>query len=160
MRRTAVVAGVLCLAATLAAQTPGVDRLETLEGRGRARRMFLELRLAENEPVRGLTIEGTVKGSGAKAYVHFAVLAGNGDVQKAAMVESNGRYSVVLTMTPEGAGKMADATAKHKGRPIAVILDGEITALVPVRATLRDEIVILDQLNRDEASRISSALVW
>src|SRR5712691_10234732 len=37
-------------------QDPGFDRFELLEGRSRPRRIFLELRLAETEAVRGLTI--------------------------------------------------------------------------------------------------------
>ena len=146
---------------TLAAQGVGLgDRFELPAERNRSRRIFLELRLAETEPVRGLTIEGTVKESGRKTYVHNTVLAANGDVQKATIAEKGGRYAIVLTMTREGAEKMADATTRHKGRPLAVILDGEITSLVSVRTTLREQVMILEGLTMEEAARISSSIVW
>src|SRR4029079_13118738 len=36
------------------------------------RRVFLEVRLAETEPVRGLTFEAPVKGSEKKVHIHYA----------------------------------------------------------------------------------------
>ena len=47
------------------------------------RRVFLEIRLAEAEPVRGLTFEAPVKGTEKKVHIHYATVVTNGDLLKA-----------------------------------------------------------------------------
>ena len=64
------------------------------------RRVFLEVRLAETEPVRGLTFEAPVKGSAKKVHIHYATVVTNGDLLKARVVEIGGRYEVGVTLTP------------------------------------------------------------
>ena len=96
--------------------------------------MFFELRLAEAEPVRGLTFEATVKSSGKKLHLHYATVVTNGDVSRARVVESSGRYEVAIRLNDDGAAKMTSATARHVGRPLAIILDGGVVADLTVRA--------------------------
>jgi hypothetical protein len=126
----------------------------------RPRRIFLEIRLAENEPVRGLTIEAKVRDSTTKTHVHYAVLASNGDVMHASVVPEGDRFNVALTLSAEGAGKVAEATAKHRGRPLAFVLDGDVVAVLTVRGPLKDGVVIPGRFTREEAMRISSGVIW
>jgi hypothetical protein len=157
----AIVVMLSCLCLTLCAQAPQLGRpVELPTEREGVRRIFLEVRLAETEPVRGLTIEARVTGSGTKTYVHYATLITNADVSKAAVVESDGRYNVSVVLTPAGKAKMIEGTSKHRGRPLAIILDGEIVSLLTVRSPLSDTIVIPGAYTREEATRISSGLVW
>jgi hypothetical protein len=150
-----------CLCMTLCAQTPQLRRLVELPTeREGVRRIFLEVRLAETEPVRGLTIEAQVTGSGTKTYVHYATLITNADVSKATVVERDGRYNVSLALTSEGKAKMVEGTSKHRGRPLAIILDGEIVSLFTVRSPLSDTVVIPGAYTQEEATRVSSGLVW
>lgn len=123
-----------------------------------ARRVFLEVRLAELEPVRGLAFEAAVKGSQKKVYLHYATLLANGDVQSARVVESGGRYDVAVTLTSDGAARMTAATARHVGRPIAIILDGEVVAVLTVRKPLNAEVVFSADFTQAEATRITSGL--
>src|SRR4029079_8443249 len=65
------------------------------------RRVLFELRLAEPEPVRGLTFEGIVKNSNRKTHLHYAVVISNVDVMNATTTENGGRFDVVLSLRPE-----------------------------------------------------------
>ena len=125
---------------------------------GFPRRVFLELRLAETEPVRGLTFEATVKNSGTKIHLHYQTIITHSDVVKARVVESNGRYDVDITLSAESAATMASATARHAGRPVAIILDGEVVAVLTIRGPLGADVVFSGDFTREEAMRIVSGL--
>ena len=66
------------------------------------RRVFLEIRLAEAEPVRGLTFEAPVKGTEKKVHIHYATVVTNADLLKARVVEISGRYEVEHLSTALG----------------------------------------------------------
>jgi preprotein translocase subunit SecD len=122
------------------------------------RRVFLEIRLAEGEPVRGLTFEAPVKGSAKKVHIHYATVVTNGDLLKARVVEISGRYEVGVTLTPQGAEKMTYATSRHVGRPLAIILDGDIVAVQTVRRALGSEVAISADFTQEDATRIVAGL--
>ena len=122
------------------------------------RRVFLEIRLAETEPVRGLTFEAPVKGSDKRVHIHYATVVTNGDLLKARVVEIGGRYEVGITLTPSGAEKMTDATSRHLKRPLAIILDGELVAVQTVRQALGSEVVVSGDFTQAEATRIVAGL--
>jgi preprotein translocase subunit SecD len=122
------------------------------------RRVFLEIRLAETEPVRGLTFEAPVKGSEKKVHLHYATVVTNGDLLKARVVEISGRYEVGVTLTPQGAEKMTDATSRHLRRPLAIILDGEVVAVQTVHQALGSEVVISGDFTQADAIRIAAGL--
>jgi hypothetical protein len=134
------------------------QRVEDPAAFGNVRRVFLEVRLAEAEPVRGLTFEAALKGSPKKVYLHYAVLIANGDVQSARLVDSGGRYDVAITLSPDGAARMTSATARHVGRPLAIILDGEVAAVLTIRKALGAEVLFSGDFTREEAARIVSGL--
>jgi hypothetical protein len=122
------------------------------------RRVFFELRLAETEPVRGLTFEATVKSSGKRLNLHYTTVVTNGDVSRARVVETNGRYEVAIRLTDEGAAKMATATARHMGRPVAIVLDGGVVADLTVRQAIGAEVLVSADFTQAEATRIVAGL--
>jgi preprotein translocase subunit SecD len=122
------------------------------------RRVFLEIRLAEAEPVRGLTFEAPVKGTEKKVHIHYATVVTNGDLLKARVVEISGRYEVGVTLTPQGAEKMTYATSRHVGRPLAIILDGDVVAVQTVRQVLGSEFAISGDFAQADAARIVAGL--
>jgi preprotein translocase subunit SecD len=105
-----------------------------------------------------LTFAATVKGSQKKVHLHYTTLIANGDVADARVVETGGRYDVVVTLTPDGAEKIADATSRHVGRPLGIILDGELVAVLTVRKALGREVGISAGLTPADATRIVAGL--
>ncbi len=110
------------------------------------------------EPVRGLTFEATVKNSGKKLHLHYTTVVTNGDISRARVVESSGRYEVAIRLNDDGAAKMASATARHVGRPLAIILDGGVVADLTVRSALGAEVVFAADFSQAEAVRIVDGL--
>ena len=124
------------------------------------RRIFFELRLAENEPVRGLTVEAQIKGSKRKIHVHYRTLVTNTDLLKTTVAESGGRVSLVLTLDPEAGAEIGDATSRHRGRPVVIVLDGEVVAAWTLQTALSNPIVVPVDFTSEEAARVSAGLVW
>lgn len=126
-------------------------------GREVPRRVLFEMRLAENEPVRGLTLEARVKDSNQPIHLHYQVLLTNGDIQKANAVDGRGASQVAIHLSSDAAMKLATATARHRGRPIAVILDGEVVAVLTVQNPMQAD-VLFGRFVPADATRIARAL--
>lgn len=122
------------------------------------RRVFLELRLAEVMPVRGLAFEAQLKNSQQKVFVHYTAVATHTDVLNARVLDTAGPAEIALTLTPEAGAALASATTKHAGRPLAIILDGEVVSVLTIRSPLGAEVVFSGDFTREEAGRIAAGL--
>jgi hypothetical protein len=131
-----------------------------LWSRGLIAAVRFEVRLAEEAPAAGL-VEASVSGGDRKVYLHPEVVLSNGDIAHAEVVDAGpASFNVSLTFTPEGSAKMRRATASHIGRPLAILVDGEVV-LAPV---VRDAItgpqgMITGNYTRAEAERVASGVV-
>ena len=103
-------------------------------------------------------VRATVQNSGRQIFLHDERVVTNNDVVQARVVESNGRFSIAITFTPNAAARMATATATHAGRPLAIIVDGEVIAAPTVRSPLTNEALITGDFTRAEAENISAGL--
>jgi preprotein translocase subunit SecD len=117
----------------------------------------LEVRLAETEPATGLGA-ATVLNSDAKIYLHDERVVTNNDVVQARVVEGNGQFSIAITLTPSGAARMASATSGHMGRPLAIIVNGEVIAAPTVRGQIGSEALITGDFTRADAEHIVAGL--
>ncbi len=118
---------------------------------------LLEVRLAEREPATGLNA-ATVLHSDSKIYLHDERVITNNDVVQAHVVEGGGQFSVAITLTPGGAARMATATSTHVGKPLAIIVNGDVIAAPTVRGQIGNEAVINGNFTRVEAERIAAGL--
>ena len=142
----------------LNAQERGIEEPAAFSSGSNVRRVFFEVRLAEEQSVRGLTSEGTVKTSGRKIHLHNTTVVANSDVVKATVLEVGGRYDVAIQLSPQGAARMTTATSRHVGRPLAIILDGDIVAVSTVTKALAGEVVCSGGFTRSEAMKIAAGL--
>src|SRR3984893_7598849 len=108
---------------------------------------LLEVRLAE-----------TVPNSNSKIYMHDERVISNNDVVQARVVEGKGQFSIAITLTPSGAARMAAATSKHVGKPLAIIVNGDVIAAPTVRTQIGSEAMITGDFTRVEAERIAAGL--
>ena len=124
---------------------------------------LLEVRLAQTEKTTNVEeathfIDGFLRGSGRRFHLHKIPLVTNNDVIQARVVENRGTFDVDLTFSPEGAARMQIATSSHYGKPLAIIVNGELLAAPVVRETISSHLLIASGLTRNEARRIASGL--
>jgi preprotein translocase subunit SecD len=141
------------------ASPPFVGELTT----DRIQSTLLEVRLAETEQTTSVEkstnfIDGFLRDSGRRLHLHKVPLVTNNDVIQARLVERNGMFDVDLTFSPEAASRMQIATSSHVGKPLAIIVDGELLAAPVVRETISSHLVISASFTRSEAQRIASGL--
>ena len=113
-----------------------------------------EMRLAEDKPAPGLR-EVKVSGSDRSIYLHDEVVVSNSDIAAARLVEeSPAKYSVGIEFNAAGAEKIRAATGGHIGRPVALLLDGQVVMAPVVRASLGASAMITGNFTKSQAERI------
>jgi hypothetical protein len=113
-----------------------------------------EVRLAEDKPAPGLR-EVKVAGSDRPIYLHDEVVVSNSDIAAARLIQSGPtQYSVGIEFNASGAEKVRAATGGHIGKPMAILLDGQVVMAPVVRASLGASAVITGNFTRPQAERI------
>ena len=118
-----------------------------------------EVRLAEESPAAGLR-EATVSDSNRKVYLHQDVLVTNGDIAQAQVVRDTAdAFGVVVTFHAAGARKMAEATRAHVGKPLAILIDGEVISCPVIRGPVSTSAVLNGSFTKAEAQRIVTGIL-
>jgi hypothetical protein len=120
-----------------------------------------EVRLAEEQAVAGLTA-ARVANSNRTVYLHPEVVVTNADIAFSSVIPGNTpseQFWIDVRLNAAGAAKMRQATMNHLGRPVAILIDGEVV-LAP---TLKSPIigasaVISGDYTRAEAERIAQGM--
>ena len=121
----------------------------------------LEIRLAETRPAPGLR-EAVMALSGDRIYIHEdAVVLTNSDIVQANVVPGStpSTFSITVTFTRDGSSRMYRATQEHIGRPIAILIDGQVVAAPVVRSAISASAVISGNFTRAEADRIVAGII-
>ena len=119
-----------------------------------------EVRLAEENPAPGLR-EAAILGTDRKTYLHSEPVVTNSDIAEAYVVQgdSASMFGVSLTFNAEGAARIFRATQSHIGRPLAILLDGEVAATPVVRSPITTSAIISGNFERAEAERIVGGIL-
>jgi hypothetical protein len=119
-----------------------------------------EVRLAETQAGSQLR-EATIAGTGDTIYLYEESVVTNSDIAAARAVEGDppGTFAVMVKFTPEGASKMLHATQEHLGRPVAILIDGEVVAAPVVRSAISTSAQITGHFTRAEVDRIVGGLI-
>ena len=118
-----------------------------------------EVRLAEEKPAPGLR-ETKATDSGQTVYLHDETIVTNSDIASAQVVPGGSptQYRVSVQFTPSGAEKMRVATANHIGKPVAILLDGEVVMAPTVRTAIGANAVITGNFSREQAEKIANGI--
>jgi TonB family protein len=117
----------------------------------------LEIRLAEVAPAPGL-LEAIVSGSGQPIYLHPMPLASGADVTGARVIDiGNSRFAVGVTVSGPAAARLASGTAGHIGKPLAIMLDGQVISVV-VRDPIGDSAMITWNFTAETAQALAARL--
>jgi hypothetical protein len=118
-----------------------------------------EVRLADDRPAAGLT--ATPVSGNRTIYLQSRAVVSNSDIAQAEVVPGSGvsMFNVLLTFTPAGAARMLRATQGHLGRPLAILLDGDVVMAPVVRSPISTSAMITGNYTRAEADRIVNGIV-
>ena len=149
VRRMAVIAGaVLIIAATLV----GTQMLSHAAVR-------FEVRLAEEQPAAGLTAARVA--SNRTIYLHPEVVVTNADIAFSNVIPGNTsseQFWIDVRLNAAGADKMRRATMNHLGKPVAILIDGEVVSTPTVKSPIGAAAVISCDCTRAEAERIAQGM--
>jgi hypothetical protein len=118
-----------------------------------------EVRLAEDRPAPGLR-KAKVSDSGKTVYLHSEVIVDNGDIAIARIIPGSNpsQYAVELKFNGSGTAKMRKASGDHIGKPVAIILNGQVVMAPTVRSPIGDSAVVTGNFTRAEAERIVNGI--
>jgi len=122
-----------------------------------------EVRLAEDHPTAGLR-EARIPGSDRVIYLHEEIVVTNADIAQSSVVQSSvvpggpSRFGIGVRFTAAGAQKMREATAKHVGRPVAILIDGDLVAAPVLKSPISTSAVISGDFTQAEAERIVNGI--
>jgi hypothetical protein len=123
-----------------------------------SQRVVVEFRLAETEPF-GEEIETTFPNSNQSIYLHEEPLLTNADIVEARVVrDSIGAPAISVRFTEEAGDRVAKATANHRHRPMAVLIDGIVVMAPTILAPIGGSVVIEGEFTEEEANRIAKGM--
>jgi preprotein translocase subunit SecD len=120
----------------------------------------LEIRLAETQPSTGL-VEATVGRSDRKIFLNDSVVISNEDVMGARVFRSDdgSGFNVGIFFSGQGSEKIsAEAVESHVGKPVAILVDGDVIAVAILRGLVRQKALIIGGFTKAEADEIATAL--
>jgi SecDF, P1 head subdomain len=118
-----------------------------------------EVRLAEEQPAPGLR-EAKIGDTGRSVYLHAETIVTNSDIASAQVVpgDAPAEYRLDVKFTAGGAAKMRAATASHIGKPVAILLDGQVVMAPVVRTPIADAAMVTGHFTRDQAEKLASGI--
>ena len=119
-----------------------------------------EIRMAESEPAPGLQ-KAKVAESDRYVYLHNEVVVSNNDIAAVQVVQAGGpsQYGISVKLNAAGADKMRQATEAHIGKPLAILLDGQVIMAPVVRSSVGGSAMLTGHYTRPEAQRIADRII-
>ena len=116
-----------------------------------------EIRLAEDAPAPGLQ---PANGAGQTIYLHRDPVVGNIDIATARVTSVGpAEFGVDVTFTPSGAEKILRAMRDHVGKPVAMLVDGQVVASPSLKSAIHSSAFINGNFTRSEAERIANGMI-
>jgi preprotein translocase subunit SecD len=117
-----------------------------------------EMRLAEDAAGPGLE-EARVANTDRVIYLQQEAIANNDDIAHASLVDDGrGHFSVGVQFSDAGSQRMQRATAGHVGRPVAILVDGDVVMAPVLRGAIATSAEINGDYTRSEAERIMNGI--
>jgi preprotein translocase subunit SecD len=92
-------------------------------------------------------------------HVSESVLVSDGDIERADTSWHQGHLMVHTHLTPQGAARLAAATANPSGERMAVFFNGQFTAAVKVVSPLTGRTLIIESVGRPEGEQLAAQIL-
>jgi hypothetical protein len=120
---------------------------------------LLELRLADTRPGPGLS-EMAFPGSSQPVFLSNVPVIRNADIAYAQVTTYSDAPAVAITFTKTGEIKFCDITSANIGKPMAVLVDGKLVNVAPIRERfcggMGGRAIITGNFSAEEAKRIAA----
>ena len=117
-----------------------------------------EVRLAETQPVPGLIVAQIAR-TGRVIYLHPESVVTNDDIaQSWVMPDGPDRFSISVEFLQTGAERMRQATAAHIGKPVAILIDGNVVIAPVIRSAITNSALITGDYSQADAERIARGI--
>jgi SecD-like export protein len=119
-----------------------------------------EVRMAETRPAPGLQ-KAKVAGTGRYVYLHNKVVVSNNDIAEIKVVQAGGpsEYGISVKFNTAGADKMRQATEAHIGRPLVILLDGQVIMAPVVRDAVGGSAMLTGHYTQAEAQNVARRII-
>jgi len=120
-----------------------------------------EVQLAEDQPGPGLR-PARVGNSNRTVYLHPEIVVTNTDIAFSNAIPGNApseQFWIDVRLNAAGAAKMRDATANHLGRPIAILIDGDVVTAPTLKSPIGAAAVISGDYTLADAQRIAAGMI-
>jgi hypothetical protein len=118
----------------------------------------VEFRLAEASRGEGL-VEAKVAGTSRTIFLHKETLLSSQDIAEARVVlDERDEPAVEVRFVPAVHQKVREATEAHRGKPLAILVDGRVVTAPIVRWRIGESARIRGDFSREEAERIARGL--
>ncbi len=98
-------------------------------------------------------------GTDQKVFISQEVVVSNNDIASAQVIEGFGSPQILIVFTGAGAEKFSRATEKNIGRPLGIVIDGQLYSAPIVRQTISSpRMIISGRFTQEEALRIVNGI--
>jgi preprotein translocase subunit SecD len=117
-----------------------------------------EVRLAENQAAAGL--DAARVAPSRVIYLHRDAIVTNADIATSRVVPgaTPSQFWIDVRLNDAGAQKMRQATTSHIGKPVAIIIDGDVVSAPTVKSPIGGSAVISGDYTRADADRIAQGM--
>jgi hypothetical protein len=118
-----------------------------------------EVHLAEDQPGPGLRA-ARVGSSNRTVYLHPETVVTNGDIARSRVIPGGApsQFGIDVQLNNAGAEKMRQATMSHLGKPVAILIDGNVVIAPTVKSAIDAEAVISGDYTQADAQRIAAGM--
>jgi SecD-like export protein len=119
-----------------------------------------EVRLAEDQPAPGLRT-AAVGNSNRTIYLHPEIVVTNSDIERSSVIagDAPARFWIDVRLNAAGAAKMREATANHLGKPVAILINGDVVTAPTLKSPIGAAAVISGDYTETDAQRIAAGMI-
>jgi hypothetical protein len=118
-----------------------------------------EVRLAEDQPAPGLSA-ARAGSSDRTVYLHPEIVVTNNDIERSGVIPGGtpGHFWIDVRLNAAGAERMRQATTNHLGKPVAILIDGEVVTAPTLKSPIAAAAVISGDYTQADAQRIAGGM--
>jgi len=102
-----------------------------------------------------------VGNSNRTIYLHPEIVVTNNDIERSRVIagDAPARFWIDVRLNAAGAAKMRQATANHLGKPVAILINGDVVTAPTLKSPIGAAAVISGDYTQADAQRIADGMI-